>query len=288
MFLVVVFFIKTQSKFENQAAKSGLVYGDSTLSDVITKDTDQDGVLDWEEGLWDMDPTKQDTNDDGIRDDVEVAKIKAARGLNKKTSLEGTDTPEENLTETDKFSRELFAAVAALNQAGEIDQETADRLTTSLSEKIKSSTPKKVFVIADIKISSDNSAAGMRKYIAAIAAIYKKHPVEHNVLDTLKEFINDGENIYAEALDKLEPVVKQTSIVISELVNMEVPSEIASLHLDLINALERLKENVANMQLYISDPVVAMGAMSQYEENNDILQSTLEKLGEKVSQKLGS
>ncbi|MDP2788696.1 MAG: hypothetical protein Q8O46_01410 [bacterium] len=270
--------------------EAGLSYGNIKLGELVGKDTDLDGVLDWEEGLWGTDPTKKDTNADGVDDGAEIAKLKAEREASGEDQLLGktSQSGEETLTQTGKFSRELFSAVATLNQAGEVDQATADKLTSSLANQIKNATPRKVFLLSEIKIIPDNSTATAQKYITQIADIYKKHPAGESVIDILGEFVNDGENINVEALKKLDGAIEQTSLVLGELVKMNVPSEIAPLHLDLLNILEILMENLIDIQLFETDPVVAMGAFSKYEENTITLDNTLQKLGNAIKERLNN
>ena len=156
VFVVALFLFKNKDTFTNQNEKAseqeGLTYKNEVLQNLVNKDTDLDGVLDWEEGLWGTDPAKKDTNGDGITDNVEIKNLKVAQG---KT----TETTEDiaNLTQTDKFSRELFSTVVALNQAGIINQATIDKLSGSLAEQIKNSPQRKTYKIPDIKIINDSS-----------------------------------------------------------------------------------------------------------------------------------
>ena len=57
----------------------GLSYGNAIVGDLVNRDTDGDGLLDWEESLWDTDPNNKDTNGDGVSDSVEIAKIKGLK-----------------------------------------------------------------------------------------------------------------------------------------------------------------------------------------------------------------
>ncbi len=256
------------------------------LSDLVSTDTDLDGVMNWEEGLWGTSPTMKDTDGDGEEDGAEIAKLKLEKEGT--TDTKDTVTGEEVLTETDKFSRELFSTIVALNQAGEVDDASADKLTESLASQIKNSVQRKVFLASDIKTSLDNSPTAIQTYVTAIDNINKKYPVSVNVLDILKEFVNDGENVNAEALIKLDPIIKQKSSSINDFKNMTVPKDLAQLHLDMINALQRVVENISDIQLFEVDPIVAMGAISKYEENSDLLQSALDKLADFLVKKLNN
>jgi hypothetical protein len=289
VFLAVIFFLKNQSNYKNQASQDAvLAYGNLAVKDLVEKDTDLDGIQDWEEGLWGTDPTKKDTNDDGTPDNVEIARMKTERQLAGEDGQINLSPEEENLTQTDKFSRELFTTVAALNQTGQVDQNTVDTLTTSLVEKIKNPEIRKTFIISDILTTEDNSLAAFQQYNTAVNNLYTQNPINGNALDILQEFVGDGENININALTKLDPILNQTKSFIDGMLKIKVPSSIAPLHLDITNSLQRLVENLTDLQLFESDPVIAMSAMSKYEENTALLEASAKKMSDVITNKFGN
>jgi len=275
VFIALLFFLKNKSEFKNQASQdAGLSYGNILVKDLITKDTDLDGVLDWEEGLWGTDPNNKDTDGNGEDDGIAIAKLKAVARENN----QGTEQDEENLTQTDKFSRELFSTVATLNQTGEVDENTIDTLSTSLVEQIRNSPPRKIYLQSEMKVINDNSVVAYQNYSDALDSIYKKYPTQGNALEVLQEFVGDGENVNVDALLKLDPIIKQTKGFMDGMVKTSVPSKIAQPHLEVINALERMVENLSDIQLVENDAIIALGAMSKYEGNADLLQVAMGKL----------
>ena len=125
----------------------------------------------------------------------------------------------------------------------------------------------------------------IKNYKNTIDNIQKKYPVKENVTDILQKFIIDENNVDTSVLVELDPIINQTQNIINGIVKMSVPQSLSSLHLDLLNAGERLIENVSDMKLFDSDPIVAMGAMSQYENNMISFQSALNALVNAISQK---
>jgi hypothetical protein len=279
LFVVVLFLLKNDLIFKNDGkemqTQEGLVYGTETLEDLINKDIDNDGVLDWEESLLGTDPNRKDTDDNGIPDNIEIARLKAEQGL----TLENEQTEgEEELTQTDRFSRELFSTISTLSQNGPIDQATADELGSTLAEQIKNPPVQKVFLTSDLKIIKDSSTQAIKTYDAALISIYAKHPTGRTVIDVLQDFVIDEENVNVTALEDLDPIITQINGIMDEMLKMNVPQSLSVLHLDVINGLERLVENIANIKLFEIDVVVSLGAISQYETNTDLLEQAVKKL----------
>lgn len=267
--------------------ESGLSYGNAIVGDLVNRDTDGDGLLDWEESLWDTDPNNKDTNGDGVSDSVEIAKIKGENGASESFKL-SLGEGEENLTETDKFSREFFATVATLNQSGEIDQATVEKLSSSLAERIQNSAPRKIFTLSDIKVIQDDSVQTVKNYDNALSNIQEKYPAKGNVMEVLQKFIIDENNVDVTVLVELDPIIEQVNKIIIELAKMSVPQSLVILHLNFLNALQGSSENVSDIKLYDTDVIVALSGISQYENNVAVLEKATRDLADAISQKLSN
>ena len=289
----MLFFTKNKSVFQNlinqEANKEqGLAYSNEILGDLVNRDTDLDGVLDWEESLWGTDPTKRDTNDDGVGDNIEIAKIKSVTGQNQQgESLLGENQTTEQLTETDKFSREFFSTVATLNQTGAMDQVTVDKLSSSLAEHIQNTAPRKVFLLSELKVIDDNAQA-FKKYADTLGKVLTKYPLNQTVPDVLQKFIIDEESVNVKVLSEFDPIIKQTNNTIKALAVMSIPRSFLSVHLDFMNALQKLTENVHDIKLYETDVIISLSAISQYDQNTTKLQGTISNLTNAIDQKLSN
>jgi len=288
LFLVALFFIKNKTVFKNQANQEGLAYGNETLESFVNKDTDGDGILDWEENLWGTDPLKKDTNDDGTGDDVEVAKMKAAQGMSVNGKINLDVESSETLTETDKFSRELFSTIATLSQAGEINQETVEKLSNSLVEQIKAPSVQKVFLMSDLKIIQDNSLQAIKNYDSALNNIFSKKPLstDRTVIDILNDFMQGEEDVNVSVLVELDPIIIRTGEIIDDMRKVSVPESLASLHLEVVNGMQRLFENLKSLKLFDTDIVLALGAISQYETNTDSMTGAMVNLNNAIQAKI--
>lgn len=270
VFIVALFLTKNKTIFQNKS-QSGLVYnGNEKIEDLVNRDTDGDGVSDWEEGLFGTDPTRRDTNGDGILDSVEIAKLQGQSSINGDLNLGNGST--ENLSQTEQLSRELLSTLATLNQAGSVDQTTVDTLSNSLIAKIQDSGARKIFRYSDLKIIKNDTRQDIVNYNNTLTVIYKKYPFpKDTVIDIIDEFVIDEETVDESVLAKLDPIIKQYNNIIAEMVKMNVPEDVALLHLATLNSLQKLSENLADIRLYENDIVVSVSALSQYDSTTDNL-----------------
>ena len=294
VFVFVLFFLKNKTTFKNplnltgNGQENGLTYSTLALKDLVNKDTDGDGILDWEEGLWGKDPLKKETAR-GIPDSVTITKLKAEQRTSDNDNGQGESSPkEESLTQTDKFSRELFSTVATLSQNGAIDEATVEKIGDSLADHIQNTAPRKVFLISDIKTTNENSVQSFTTYNNALNNIYKIYTVNYTVLDVLQKFTADENNVDASILKELDPIIEQTKKAISAMVKMTVPQALLTLHLNIINVLQRLVENISDIRLYDSDVIVTLSGINEYGENATKLESGLNSLVQIIDQKLNN
>jgi hypothetical protein len=290
VFLMSLFFYKNSSilkrgvNYITNRDQNGLVY-DGTLKDLVNKDGDADGILDWEEPLWGLDPTKKETTP-GVPDISVINKLKKEEGISVESTEGGTMTGDENLTETEKFSRELFSTITALSQQGEIDENTIEQITASLSEKMQNFSYRKVFIPSDIKITVGDLYEDIKKYNDSLNNAYIKNPIKGSVIEILRKFIVDENNVDSDVLNQLDPIITQTKSLIEEILKIEVPQTLVSFHLEFLNGTERVVENIEDIRKYNDDAIVALVGISQYEKNSVSLEEIMGKLREEVYKRL--
>ncbi len=275
--------LQNKEVYSNTSEENGLTYigSDTTVSDLVNKDTDGDGISDWQENLYGLDPTKKETTP-GTNDAVAFAKIKSEQEGNIAKNSDGT----EKLSQTDQFSRELFGTVTSLSQSGTMDGAAVDQLGETLAQKIQNPTIRKVFLISDLKVTKDNSLKAFIAYNDTLNSTYTKYKPSYTVLDVLQKFIVDENNVDLKVLVKLDPIIEKTTKIIAAMRAMSVPESISVLHLNMLNSLERIVENVSDIRLYDSDPIVAMSGISKYDDNATALDTDVSNLVNALNQKL--
>ena len=286
-------FTNTES-YTGANQQTGLVYGNETMADLVNKSTTGDGIPDWEKVLWGLDPTKSE-NVPGVPDSVTIAKLQqAASGASSQTDT-GT-TSDTNLTQTDKFSREFLATVTTLAQNGGVDangnmdQNTVDQITNTLEDNVQNSPQRKVYTSSDITVINDDSIKTIKTYNNALAALPEKSSIKYTVMDVLQKFAPDatGNNADPSVLPELIPIVNEMSNLRDRTLKVPVPQSFVSLHLQAVNALEGIIENLNDIQLFSTDPLVAFSGMSKYEQNASSFQTAAQTLFDAITKKLNN
>lgn len=286
VFVVVLFLSKNETVYKNAYQENGLVYnGNEKVGDLVSRDTDLDGVSDWQEGLFGTDPTKKDTNDDGVPDNVEIARMSGQMPQNGELNLNNLQT-EENLTETDQLSREIFSTIATLTQTGVIDQATIDKLSESLSSKMQSSDLEKVFTVKDLKVLDTDTLVDMKNYNNTLNNIFTKYRGGTTVIDVLDKFIIDEDNTDESALLELDQIFRQLNGLIGEASKVNVPASMVPFHLDVLNSLQKVMVNVNGIKFYNTDVLIAISAISQYSENAVAVEKAIMRLDLAIDQRL--
>jgi len=171
-------------------------------------------------------------------------------------------------------------ANGAIDQNGNMDPTTESNLVNSLEDSIQNSPQRKIYALTDLNITNDTSASAELKYVSTFHNLYPKNVVDYTILDVLRKFAPDstGNNADPSVLPELDPIIKQFSGLETGMLAMPVPQPLATAHLNIINALEGILENLNDIQLYNTDPIVALGGISKYEANNTLLNSALGEL----------
>lgn len=229
------------------------------IDSIANKDTDNDGLKDWEEALWQTDPNNPDTNANGIKDGAEIA---ASRDQLASTTAK-TAKP---LTTSDQFSRDLFTRYVSIKQTGSGDpadynnyadlvQSYIDKEATALSAKTHSA--------ADFKVVAKETAADIHLYGNEFGALFvtDKMPDLENELVVLNRAT---ENQNPTELVKLDKNIAAYEEILNGLLKISVPESFLPDHLTLANAVETIILGIKSMKLSFSDPLKAAAGLKNY------------------------
>ncbi len=282
-------------KFKNNNKISSLTKNQEETTKVISKeiqqtlknDTDGDGLKDWEETLWKTDVNNIDTDGDGTDDNSEILMNRnpLIAGpndfLDNKIAINNSTQEdsglEEPLTQTDILSRELFAGYVALkqnNQLGTIQEEQFinNLVTKSLSIQTKST---KKYTLGDLNITQNDDQETLQQYVEnfkEVSAI--GDTLEHDVIIVKRAL----EKKDPTELEKLEFNAEKYREMQKKLLDMIIPSDISSVHLDIVNVLNDLLNSNYDMSSIFEDPIAGIKGTQSYVDNGFILTNKVKEI----------
>lgn len=274
--IFLAFFVKQLSKEEKVVHENTLTAEIGGELKILSSDTDNDGLKDWEESLWKTDINKIDTDGDGTNDSDEIKEGRdpAKKGPDDKftkedieNKLKSEDETEENMTETEKFSIEFFANyMTAYEQGKQLDQNEYEKLLEAYLEKATTISNIRFYGASDFKIINQENTAVIKDYGNKIAEILMKKPGDTALESELLIIDRYNKSQDPSELEKLDPLIKKYTTLEDSLKNLSVPKTAIMLHIELINAISATKDGIEAMRIVSEDPLKAVVGINSYTE----------------------
>jgi len=236
-----------------------------TYADLIEKDTDADGVKDWEEALWGTNKNNPDTNGDGIGDKDEIELLRAEK-------KGGAPTSFSNLNETDQFAREFFATTVALSESGNLSEQSVAALAENYAGGAVDWTQVKIYTEADLTIVADGELTNTAYSTAINNALtaYDIGSIEYiNVIPTYIEKKD------AQSLSVLTQTEATYAGIISELLDAPVPNNALPAHLSLINSLENHREVIGSILVVETNPIKTLSGVAYFPKSMEAISNAI-------------
>ncbi len=236
-----------------------------SAEDISTKDTDKDGIPDWEEYLWGLDSNKGDSDGDGILDFDEIQAKKASI----RTEY-GFATSTASSTFTDSFSREFFTAFSALRQSGSLTDTNIQKISAQSLEVLTQQVLENKYTEKDLVVVDTTSDTKV-EYKNSILNTGKSLQVKliGREVELLTRAINKPRS--DKLIIELQKIQKVYLALAERTIQVPVPNAIQKTHLELANTYYKLGASVGGLTQIYDDPAISVIYFSEY-------QRALEKL----------
>ncbi len=253
--VAVLFFVVT-SRFGVRASfgsKKSLVSlsADGTLGDAVTRDSNANGISDWEEILWGFDPAT-----DGPSNKKAIEKKKREAGI------AVADAP-ENATQTELFSQSLLSTILALQQSGSVTPEAITNLAASMGDTVDTKHAEHpVWTEADMRIVADTAATKAAYKTALKAAIDRqaKAGLGEELSIIAAGFGEDRDA----ALKKLDPIGRAYTALAEEIIALPTPRAAADQALVLANGTVAMGASLGQVRAFYDDVLSGMVGLDDY------------------------
>lgn len=251
-------------------AKSASLSSTLNALDQTGKDSDSDGIKDWEEIILRTDPNNPDSDQDGTPDAEEVAKNRdpLKKGPNDELSaipnaISQDNSADNNLTYA--LTRNIFesGALGAIDEKGQLTStEFLDKL--SLPKNIDPETllrPGITITAKDLRINQNNDTETVKNYFSSISDIYAKRISPHQSRGDLVILSQALEANDLGKLSELDPLITALDFAVSDIKNISVPSNHVSFAVQELNYLLETKRAIEIFKNTQNDPLATVVAI---------------------------
>lgn len=249
------------------------------LQAIASKDSDADGLADWEEVLYGTDPKVVDTRNLGMSDGEAVSRGLIVPKAVAEVPTVPSSPPGQNQTDdslppasapdtiTAEFSKQFFALYLNIKQQknGEnLSEEEMQMIATKALEGIAEAlgSARDFKAEKDLKVGN-RGAEAMKRFAAEAEAVLRANgsAEDKSELLYLKDAIERGDTAALASIARIAKAYRTTAVGIAAL---EVPPELIAADLALINAMVQISRISEDFMRVNTDPLVTMLALQQY------------------------
>lgn len=223
------------------------------------RDTDNDGVPDWEERLWGLNPERADSDGDGVSD---AQYIQYKKNIQERREL-GIENIEDDLSESQKLGRSLYTALLAIRESGsELTKEDQEKITDNIANYISElNIGRTLYVREDLNLV-ENTQELSYAYRDELVKLFEDNPIESRDIELLTDAV---ENSAAYATRITETRTRYETIE-TTLAEMSVPYAIGGRHTELLNSIAQMTGGLTNLDSEEEDDLVSLAMLVQLDD----------------------
>ena len=268
--IIVLFFtVKSIVKFfHNRALSKGQPIPVSvTVETIVQKDGNDNGIADWEEYLWGLNPNRNGEKNKEII--TEKKKLLTQNGII-------TIDDSSSITQNEMLTRQFFATIVSLQETGQVDADTMSSLSEAIGQEVKAVEIGDKYSKSMLSIMSDSDESDIAYY-----ALFNNLVKEYSDKDLGSELTLISQGIVnkdPQSLYAAKNVASYYRLFGQGLIKMPVPSSAAETHLKLANDYERVAQSIEGLTTVLIDPIMGMKYILSYKKYSDSLHNDINTL----------
>ncbi len=254
--LVVIIILVATSKFGHTLSfgKKHNISA-STVGELVGKDSNKNGIADWEESLWGLDPKGNGNSNKAI---IEAKRREAAA-----SSVVDPNYPVTAGTPNDTVTRELLSTILALQQADALTPEAVTNIALSMGVKINQNRTSIDTYSADDLQSVPETVQSVKDYGKKIGALTDKYGATN--MGTEFDIIDEGLTVGSEdALKKLDAIADNYISFSEELIHLPTPQGAKYYVLPFANSLASLGKSLKKIENIYTDSIGGLTGIGDY------------------------
>lgn len=269
LIIVTIFWILFKKPVKTEFTYQKNLSNNEKRNEFLNKDSDNDGLKDWEEVLWNTDINNSDTDKDGTSDGEEIK-------LNRNPLIQGPDdtlpndtnsnaNPAAPQTLTQKIGREFLSQYFSTKGDTNLTEEERLDIINSLLINLNSDGGKIKYELNDISVQNDNSETKIKNYANGFAqAIKPLQLIQQGELEIFMKILSDEENEQPDKIKELKTNRLLYEKTVRDLTLLSTPSNYKYIHLDFLNFFNNTAGAVLKMEEIYNDPAKTIIGIKEY------------------------
>jgi hypothetical protein len=242
------------------------------VKDIVQKDSNANGIADWEEKLWGFNPEKNGPEN-------KSAILAKKEEITKNNEVNGITTSNKAITANENLSREYFALIMSLKDSGNLNETSLKSAADAFGSEITPTLIPDVYTTKDQTIKTSNTKEDLTSYLKSLNNLLDKY----KDLGTELSLVSQGvENSDPTALSLVDDISSSYITFSKEMIKIPVPSKISSTILSMANNYEKLGQATKGLAMGYDDPIVAMKSLINYQNYNEALLTDTTNLSSKI------
>jgi len=177
-------------------------------------------------------------------------------------------------TLTDTIGKDFFTQFMVLKQAGKTtDQESIkNAMDQTIAKAAASAVQPEIYSLGNIKISADTSLSAIHTYANTVGSILLTYVSRENPTEIAMDAL-DSQNM--DELKGIDPIISGYQKTINELLLVNVPQDLTSSHVGIINGLSILLYVSQGLRHIQEDSMQSMISLGLYTTGQDTLRASL-------------
>lgn len=236
----------------------------TTIGELQRKDSNNNGIADWEERLFGLDPL---VNGEANKKTI----------LDKKAQLKAEFPEDENTgvkddTETAKFAQDYLTMMMTMEGSGVLSDEALNNIASAIGQNMTDYDLPDVFSAWDIKTVDDSNIskdAYLNKLLTELVKISKTNGADE--LNLIANALNNS----TDANKAITVFAKTYKTAAMNMKDYYTPKSLMTAHLTIVNSLDHIGTALENMQTVATDPAKAAKGMMQYQIYSETLSNAV-------------
>jgi hypothetical protein len=250
---------ETTSYFMNRPKKEE-VPTKLLVKDVVQKDSNNNGIPDWEEILWGLDPSK----DGPSNKEFVTAKQES---LSKESNASASSS--DKATGNELLSQQFFSVIMSLQQTGNLDEASMQSVANAIGQKIVAVPIADVYT-KDMLTVKTTTISATDKYYESLKKLLLKYKDKDigNELTFIAQGVqrNDPQVLYLAGT-----IASEYKSFADELIKIPVPEAFWIKDLSMANNYDKVSQSIGGLIQIIADPITGMRALINYKKYSDAL-----------------